>query len=167
MLLTFIVASGITMFFTGTFRQKPPEKQLLAEGEQAASETAEGAQAGTPQAQGTGGANTTAPSETMLAEQKALVAEEEKKLAAVKSEIASLTNAKAAMANAQGFQDLAKVYSSMKPDNAASIMCELEEDLTKQILQGMTTKTAGKIMDAITVADPGYAAKITKSLAGT
>ncbi len=166
-LLTFIVATGATMFLTGTLEPKPTEEQLLAEGEQAASETAEGAQEGTPQAQGAGKTNTTAPSETVLAEQKALVSKEENKLAAVKTELASLTTAKAAVSKAQGFQDLAKVYSSMKPDNAASIMCVLEENLTKQILQGMTTKTAGKIMDAITVADPDYAAKITKSMAGT
>ena len=43
-LSTFIVACGITMFFTKTFRQKPPEEPLLAEGEQTSTETAEGAQ---------------------------------------------------------------------------------------------------------------------------
>ena len=106
------------------------------------------------------------PREVKKAEQKVLVAEEEKKLAAVKNEIASLTIAKAAVAKAKEFQYLATIYSSMKPDNAASILCELEENLTKQILRGMTTKTAGKIMDAITIADPSYAAKITKSMAG-
>jgi flagellar motility protein MotE (MotC chaperone) len=168
-LLTFIVASGATMFLTGTFRQRSPEEQPSEEGEVATTETAEDTQqqGENTQSQGNGKTNAVAASDSKQAERKALIAEEEKKLAAIKSEIASLTVAKAAVTEAQELQDLAKIYGSMKPDTAASIMLELEEGLTKRILKGMSTKTAGKIMDSIANTDSEYAAKVSKLMAGS
>ena len=167
-LLTFIIASGATMFLTGTFRQKASEEQPLGEDGGAPGETAEGAQqqGENARSQGNGKANAVAASDGKQAERNALIAEEEKKLAAIKSEIASLTTARAAVSEAQELEELAKIYGSMKPDTAASIMLELEEDLTKRILKGMSTKTAGKIMDSIATTDPGYAAKVSKIMAG-
>jgi flagellar motility protein MotE (MotC chaperone) len=94
-----------------------------------------------------------------LSEYEAQIAAEETKLAAIKAEINSLSAVKASVTRNQ---QLAKIYSSMRPDSAASILCKLEEAVSIQILTQMDNRTSGKIMDAIADTDPHYAAKISK-----
>lgn len=63
------------------------------------------------------------------------------------------------------YTQLAKLYSTMKPENAASVMCELEPSMTEKIISKMNERTAGKILGAIADKDPSYAAKVSKLLA--
>ncbi len=60
----------------------------------------------------------------------------------------------------------AKYYSSMKPENAAKIFCEMTGDLDiiKSLLNSMTAEESGNIIAAISDIDPVFAAKITKKL---
>ncbi|MFC1717972.1 hypothetical protein ACFL6S_30200 [Candidatus Poribacteria bacterium] len=62
-------------------------------------------------------------------------------------------------------QQLAKLYGSMKPKSAASILCKLEEDLSMRILAQMSSRSSGKLMDAIATENPDYAAKISRLMA--
>lgn len=62
------------------------------------------------------------------------------------------------------YEQLAKVYGSMKAENAAIVMCELEPNLTEKILSKMSERVAGKIMGAIVDKDPSYAAQVSKLL---
>jgi len=164
-LLTFIAASGFTMFFTGTFKSKDPAEQLPGEDGDTSAEIAGDVQEEKTNTQEDPNTHAPVNSEAKTARHSAQIAEQEKKLAALRSEIASLTTAQAAIARTQQFQDLAKVYSSMKPDSAASILAELEDDLAMRIMKGMNTKTAGKIMEALATSNPSYAAKLSKLIA--
>ena len=96
-----------------------------------------------------------------LIDYKAQIAAAETQLAVIKTEIESLNGTKTSITK---IQQLTKLYTSMKPASAATILCELEETLSMQILTGMNERAAGKIMDAITTADPKYAAKMGKSM---
>ena len=189
-LLTFVIATGVTMFSTGTFKQITSRTNKPTETEQKAQEEAETAQTqenGAIEATKAEEAHTVkdtqtkvgntqpredkaigAPEtysedlETKLAEYKTQIAAAEAKLADIKAETKSLTSAKA---SATASQQLAKVYGSMRPDSAASILCQLEETISVRILMEMNNRTAGKILDAIASADPDYAARISKLMA--
>ncbi len=60
----------------------------------------------------------------------------------------------------------AQYYSSMKPDKAAAIFCEMTGDLdiVAALLNSMSAEKCGDILGAISDIDPVYAAKITKKL---
>lgn len=187
----FVITIGITMALTGTFRHiasrfsEPAETQQATEtGEtqSGSSEPAETEQAAVtgkaqeegeslqPQEDGDLGSPSArkrnsailALGDPRLADYEAQIAVAEAKLAAIKAEIESLNNVKTSITRSQ---QLAKVYGSMRPNNAASILCELEEALTGQILSEMNNRTAGKMMDAIATANPTYAAKLSKFMA--
>ena len=100
--------------------------------------------------------------QAQLLEYKEQIVAAEKELTAIKVEIESLKKQKTSITAGQ---QLAKIYGSMKSDGAASVLCELNEDLTKQILSEMNDRTAGKIMDAIAKRDPSYAVNISKLIA--
>ena len=169
----FVITIGITMALTGTFRHiasrfsEPAETQQATETGETQSGSSEPAE--TQQAAVTGKAQeegeSPQPQEDggpRLADYEAQIAAAEAKLAAIKAEIESLNNVKTSITRSQ---QLAKVYGSMRPNNAASILCELEEALTGQILSEMNNRTAGKMMDAIATANPTYAAKLSKFMA--
>jgi len=54
----------------------------------------------------------------------------------------------------------------MKPDSAAAILSQLDEAFTEQILSEMSTRTVGKIMDAIATSNPEYCVKLSKLMGG-
>lgn len=60
----------------------------------------------------------------------------------------------------------AKYYSSMKPDKAAKIFCEMTGDLdiVVSLLNSMSAESSGAIIAAISDIDSVFAAKITKKL---
>lgn len=60
----------------------------------------------------------------------------------------------------------AKMYSSMKPEQAAAIFCEMtgDMDIVVKILNSMNTNNSSAIMNEISATDPVYAAKLTKLL---
>ena len=58
---------------------------------------------------------------------------------------------------------LVKVYSAMKPANAASLLSSLDEDVSVQILSRMKHKTAGQILGRM---NPKVAKNISEKLAG-
>lgn len=60
----------------------------------------------------------------------------------------------------------AKYYSSMKPDKAAKIFCEMTGDLdiVVSLLNSMSAESSGAILAAISDIDSVFAAKITKKL---
>ncbi|MBM3284173.1 hypothetical protein FJY90_08125 [Candidatus Gottesmanbacteria bacterium] len=164
---SFIISAGITIFLTGTFNQKASTKTENAEEKQSVStELTDTKQENIKQEK---------KSEIPINENNAGIDKlkveieqyrnqlelEKGKLDAIKSEIESLGNQK--LSTTSGMQ-LAKIYSSMKPDIAASVLCELEETLTMLILTQMNNNASAKIMDAIAKKNPEYAAKISTKL---
>jgi len=179
---TFIISAGITIFLTGTFRQSATDVVEVTEANQPEAkqqETLASVNAKQKDIQQEKPGNPTSESnmevnkpksennaetnklKTELEQYKAQVEAEKTKLATIKSEIGALSNPKSSTTNGQ---QLAKVYSSMKPDTAALVLCELDESLTTQILTQMNNSSSAKIMDAITKKNPEYAAKISKNM---
>ena len=188
-LVMFIIATGAIMYFTGTFKQIFSQDTLLAEDQllDQTQEAGENLQQTSGQENGNLAqseaeqtqekkenpqqkseykseytATLEAELQAKLAEYEAQISEKSAELAAIKAEIEALNSTKESITKSQ---QLAKLYSSMKPDSAASILCELEEPLTKQILSEMSDRTAGKIMDAIATANPSYAITLSELIA--
>jgi flagellar motility protein MotE (MotC chaperone) len=63
----------------------------------------------------------------------------------------------------QNIDSLIKVYSSMKPEEAASILEALDEDLAIKIISGMKSQTAGQVLSQLNVK---IAKTISERLAG-
>jgi len=61
---------------------------------------------------------------------------------------------------------LAKIYSSTKAKNAASILIKMDPDKSAAILRRITPMNSGKIMAEIGKQDPEYASRLTVSLSG-
>ncbi|MGB9595378.1 MAG: MotE family protein [Candidatus Poribacteria bacterium] len=101
---------------------------------------------------------------TELEKYKAEVSAEQAKLSTIKEDVESL---KATKSDANKYKQLAKLYSAMKPEDAASVLCELEANLTERILSEMNERTAGKIMGEIASKNPSYAAKVSKIIANS
>jgi len=57
---------------------------------------------------------------------------------------------------------LAKVYSSMRPEEAGPLIEKLEEDITIQILRKMKSRSAGKILARV---KPSIAARLSEEIA--
>jgi len=181
-LSTFVVAAGLSMFFTGTFKQAAAEDSESTEVVDATTEDAQGEAAtentqgetATEDTQGEEGnsqnqaeeqdpAKLEAKSQATLAKYEAQIAAAEAELSTIKAEIESLNSVKTSISRSQ---QLAKVYSSMKPDSAATILCQLDEAFTEQILSEMSTRTVGKIMDVIATSNPEYCVKLSKLMGG-
>lgn len=172
-LSAFIIAIVATMYFTGTFgnikakingnieaddsKSELNSTQTEQEGEYNVESSDKEDQRSKPSIQKEIGS-----AKIELAKYKAQVAAEEAKLNAIKAEIESLNTTKSSINKCQ---QLAKLYSSMRPDEAALILCEIEADLTKEILSEMNDRTAGKIMGAIANVNPGYAARLSEIMA--
>jgi flagellar motility protein MotE (MotC chaperone) len=167
----FILSVAATMFFTGTFNRNKGE---------AVSESTQGAEKDNKSkldiglsnekhevAQNTTKTNTEIPStksesttlKTEVEKYKAQISAEEAKLSTIKSDVESTKNTKTNIAK---YQQLAKLYGAMKAEDAASVLCQLDANLTEHILSGMNDRNAGKIMGAIASKDPSYAAKVSK-----
>ena len=178
-LITLIIATGLCMFFTGTFKQAPPKGNASPEPEETVIQDTQG-EGGEPQAQTQIQEQKQAQTQTQaqaqidqqdtedleakkmqatLARYKAQIASSEAELADIKAEIESLNSLKMSINRSQ---QLAKVYGSMKPDSAATVLCQLDEAFTEQILSEMNFKDVGKIMDAIADENPGYCVKLSK-----
>ena len=180
-LITLIAAGGLTMFLTGSFKKGPPEDQML-DGIDGTQQTVE---AGTDIESEAGDAELPEIVETpeektarLLAELMVKLEDSESRLAAAEAKqkeyearaIAAEAALVAIKTESESFavktQRLAKLYGSMKPDSAATILCKLEEDLSLRILKEMNDRASGKLMDAIVTANPDYAAKISELMAG-
>ncbi len=61
---------------------------------------------------------------------------------------------------------LAKIYSSTKAKNAASILIKMDPDKSAAIIRRITPMNAGKIMAEIGKQDPDYASRLTAKLSG-
>lgn len=101
---------------------------------------------------------------TELEKYKAEVSAEQAKLSTIKGDVESLKNAKSEI---NKYKHLAKLYSAMKPEDAAAVLCELEANMTERILVEMNERTAGKIMGEIASKNPSYAAKVSKIIASS
>tara|TARA_Y100001960_G_scaffold327601_1_gene414424 strand:+ start:718 stop:1410 length:693 start_codon:yes stop_codon:yes gene_type:complete len=64
----------------------------------------------------------------------------------------------------ENVQALVKVYSSMKPGEAAKLIEAIDEDLALKIVAGMKSKIAGKVLSKL---DVKVAKRISETLAGT
>jgi flagellar motility protein MotE (MotC chaperone) len=63
----------------------------------------------------------------------------------------------------ENVQSLIKVYSSMKPEEAAGLIEVIDEDLALKIVAGMKSKIAGKVLSKL---DVKVAKRISETLAG-
>jgi flagellar motility protein MotE (MotC chaperone) len=171
MLLSFFIGLGAIMFFTGTFNPRsaqepapqpdsPVEEEKIAKTE----DTQKEVEQQEPALQAN---EDNAELERLQAElegYRAQIAEAETKLTAIKAEIESLNAVKSSLTRSK---QLAKMYSSMKPDSVALILCEMEVDLSMQILTQMSDRASAKVMDAIAELDPDYAAEMGKFMTDT
>lgn len=157
---------GLTMFLTGTFKQKAKYTSESVEIEQTVTTTQQNANTSEQHVLQTQAKQTTEPTavelQTTIAELKAQIAKAEQELFQIKAEIEALRAIKASIIRTQ---QLSKIYAGMQPETAASILCELEGELTVQILSQMNDRTAGKIMDAIVAKNSDYGAAISKLMA--
>jgi flagellar motility protein MotE (MotC chaperone) len=63
----------------------------------------------------------------------------------------------------ENVESLIKVYSSMKPEDAASLIEAIDDDLALKIVAGMKSKIAGKVLSKL---DVKVAKRISETLAG-
>ena len=63
----------------------------------------------------------------------------------------------------ENVEALVKVYSSMKPEEAANLIEAIDEDLALKIVSGMKSKIAGKVLSQL---DVKVAKRISETLAG-
>ena len=177
-LLTFIVVGGATMFLTGTFKaiMHPQTPQAIdgteetAEGQDAESQMGpqEDAAAAAPFAE-TQAKLELADYKTQIAKAEAKLADYKKRISEAKTELATIRTEALALNSVKTFatriQKLAKLYEAMKPDNAAEILSKLEVGLSMKIINEMSGKSSGKLMDALATKDPKYLVKISKLIA--
>ncbi len=142
-LLSFLIGLGAIMFFTGTFNPRSTREPALQPDEDVSELEILQAKLGGYRTQ---------------------IAEAEMELNAIKAEIEALNAVKSSLSRSK---QLAKMYSSMKPDSVALILCEMEVDLSMQILTQMSDRASAKVMGAIAELDPDYAAEIGKFMTDT
>ena len=63
----------------------------------------------------------------------------------------------------ENIDSLIKVYSTMKPEEAATLLEAIDEDLALQIISGMKSKVAGQVLSRL---DVKVAKNISEKLAG-
>lgn len=172
--LAFLLSIGVTMFFTGTFKKNNPQtveealpnektKQKIVQPTTKSVENPISASnvtktENTVNYNGTG----TKSLEMQVEKYKAEVSAEEVKLASVKSDVKF---AKTTKSSTGKYLQLGKLYNSMKAEDAAAVLCELEPSMTEHILSAMNDRNAGKVMSSIASKNPSYAAKVSKLLA--
>jgi flagellar motility protein MotE (MotC chaperone) len=170
-LLSFLIGLGAIMFFTGTFNQRstqeptpqpdsPVEGEIIAKTE----DTQKKVEQQESDLQANEGDAELGRLQAELEEYRTQIAEAETKLNAIKAEIEALNTVKSSLTRSK---QLAKMYSSMKPDSVALILCEMEVDLSMQILTQMNDRASAKVMNAIAELDPDYAAEIGKFMTDT
>ncbi len=170
--VTALIASiAATMFFTGTFNRNVPsqdsdETEQLVEKKDTEIKSQQPANQNIASNAGTksNSLNSNIKNEVALAKlelekYKAQIALESAKLSAIKSEIEALNSTKESI---NRYKQMANMYSAMKPNEAALVISELDENTAKSILLEMDNKIAGKIMSAIATTNPKYAANISK-----
>lgn len=170
-IIAFIASVAATMYFTGTFKKdvsnpesNVSEQTIKKEDSQAKNKQPVNQSIASNTNKKNGSLNSNAGKEIVMAKlelekYKAQIAAESAKLSAIRSEIEALSN-KAKSINK--YKQMAIMYSAMKPNEAASVICELDEDTAKGILLEMDNKIAGKVMSAIAATNPKYAANISK-----
>jgi len=179
-LLSFLIGLGAIMFFTGTFNQRstrepapqpdrPVEEEIIAKTEDTQKKAEQQESALQPEVEHAASLFKEDVSEleilqAKLGEYRTQLAEAEMELAAIKAEIEALNAVKSSLTRSK---QLAKMYSSMKPDSVALILCEMEVDLSMRILTQISDRASAKIMDAIADLDPDYAAEIGRFMTDT
>ena len=159
------------MFLTGTFNPRstrepapqpdsPVEEKIIAETE----DTQKKVEQQEPVLQPDEDVSELEILQAKLGEYRTQIAEAEMELAAIKAEVEALNAVKSSLTRSK---QLAKMYSSMKPDSVALILCEMKVDLSMQILTQMSDRASAKVMDAIAELDPDYAAEIGELMTGT
>ena len=172
--LAFLLSIGVTMFVTGTFKKNNPQtveetlpnektKQKI---EQPNTESVENpiSTSNVTETENTVNYNGTGTKslEMQVEKYKAEVSAEEAKLASIKSDVEF---AKTTKSSTGKYLKLGKLYSSMKAEDAAAVLSELEPSMTEHILSAMNDRTAGKVMSSIASKNPSYAATVSKLLA--
>jgi flagellar motility protein MotE (MotC chaperone) len=173
--LAFLLSIGATMFFTGTFKKNNPQtveealpdQKIKQKIEQPTTKSVEKPISANnvnnvAKTENTVNNNGTKSLEMQAEKYKAEVSAEEAKLASVKSDVES---AKTTKSSTVKYQQLGKLYSSMKAEDAATVLCELEPSMTEHILCAMNDRNAGKVMSSIASKNPTYAAKVSKLIA--
>jgi flagellar motility protein MotE (MotC chaperone) len=166
-ILAFILSVVATMFFTGTFKSNKEQLETVENTTQAKNDTINKNIMLDKNASN----NDVEQKKTDLVNHEASMEDTENDIEQVDTkqteallEKIETKNPKDSKESETKYEQLAKVYSAMKAENAASVMCELEPNLTQKILSKMNERTAGKLMNAIADKDPSYAAKVSKLL---
>lgn len=170
--VSLIASIGATMYLTGTFKRNVPddtgqpieEKDAEIKNQQLKNQNLTSNVSVKSNSKNPSINKETSLAKLELEKIKAQIAEESAKLASIRTEIQALNNAKE---QANKYKQMAIMYSAMKPNEAASVICELDEDIAKNILLEMDSKIAGKIMNAIAATNPKYAANISKLIIKT
>jgi len=172
--LAFILSVGVTMFFTGTFnRSNAQTTEEAVQNDKPEQKKEQNTVKNIEDQNNITKTNIAKPDDSVnhndsnaleikLEKYKAEVAAEKAKLESTKSDVELAKNTKT---SASRYQQLAKLYSSMKVEDAASVLCELDPNMTERILCEMNGRNAGKIMGSIAAKKPSYAAKVSKILA--
>ena len=177
--LAFLLSIGVTMFVTGTFKKNNPQtveetlpnektKQTIEQKteqkiEQPNTESVKNpiSTSNVTKNENTVNNNDTKSLEMRVEKYKAEVAAEEVKLASAKSDVESTKDTKSSTGK---YQKLGRLYSSMKAEDAAAVLSELDPSMTEHILSAMNDRIAGKVMSSIASKNPSYAAKVSKLL---
>ena len=155
---TVAISGGLTLYFMKPSEQVAPEEELsdeLDETEQTAENTTKPQDYELSVAIGEG--------QGELVDYQDQIATAKMELAAIKAEIEAETKARNSKQESEArTKQLAKLYSSMKPNSVVAILSELDDALSAKILSEMNDKTASKLLDTIATSDPTYAVKISK-----
>jgi len=87
----------------------------------------------------------------------------QKKRDAEKDSLDRIQKKKVLAGNGAGIRKLAKIYESMRPEQAAPILTKLKDDEIINILFKMRQRNAAKVIANF---DPGLAARITRKMSG-
>lgn len=89
----------------------------------------------------------------------------EEQLAAIRKEVSKMLD-QINESNNEEIEKLAKLYSSTKPKQAASVLIKMDLEQTAAIIGKIPSMTAGKIMAEIAKQDATYASKLSSKMAG-
>jgi len=160
---TVIISGGITLYLVKPPEQIAPEEQLPGEPDETEQNETKQTTKNTTEPQDYELSMAVGEGQGELVDYQNQIATAKTELAAIKAEIEAETKTRNSEQESEArTKQLAKLYSSMKPNSVVAILSELDDALSAKILSEMNDKTASKLLDTIATSDPTYAVKISK-----